>query len=192
MMLAQALEFLIGTVLGLFTLALLLRFYLQLTGAPFHNPFCQAVVALTNFAVRPLRRVLPAWGWLDSASLLLALLSQLLLQLTVLWLRDFPLLVADAPVLPALLGLAALSLVRLSIYIFMYGVLLQAILSWINPHTPLAPVLDSLTRPLLRPLRRRMPLLGGIDLSPLVVFIAAELMLMLLVMPMEMQLSRLF
>lgn len=191
-MLAQALEFLIGTVLGLFTLALLLRFYLQLTGAPFHNPFCQAVVALTNFAVRPLRRVLPAWGWLDSASLLLALLSQLLLQLTVLWLRDFPLLVADAPVLPALLGLAALSLVRLSIYIFMYGVLLQAILSWINPHTPLAPVLDSLTRPLLRPLRRRMPLLGGIDLSPLVVFIAAELMLMLLVMPLEMQLSRLF
>lgn len=191
-MLAQAMEFLIGTVLGLFTLALLLRFYLQLTAAPFHNPFCQAVVALTNFAVRPLRRVLPAWGWLDSASLLLALLSQLLLQLTVLWLRDFPLLVADAPVLPALLGLAALSLVRLSIYIFMYGVLLQAILSWINPHTPLAPVLDSLTRPLLRPLRRRMPLLGGIDLSPLVVFIAAELMLMLLVMPLEMQLSRLF
>ena len=191
-MLAQALEFLFGTVLGLFTLALLLRFYLQLTAAPFHNPFCQAVVALTNFAVRPLRRVLPAWGWLDSASLLLALLSQLLLQLTVLWLRDFPLLVADAPVLPALLGLAALSLVRLSIYIFMYGVLLQAILSWINPHTPLAPVLDSLTRPLLRPLRRRMPLLGGIDLSPLVVFIAAELMLMLLVMPLEMQLSRLF
>lgn len=191
-MLAQALEFLIGTVLGLFTLALLMRFYLQLTAAPFHNPFCQAVVALTNFAVRPLRRVLPAWGWLDSASLLLALLSQLLLQLTVLWLRDFPLLVADAPVLPALLGLAALSLVRLSIYIFIYGVLLQAILSWINPHTPLAPVLDSLTRPLLRPLRRRMPLLGGIDLSPLVVFIAAELMLMLLVMPLEMQLSRLF
>ncbi|MBU3735694.1 MAG: YggT family protein, partial [Methylobacterium sp.] len=176
-MFTGAAEFLLNTLLGLFTLALLLRFYLQLTAAPFHNPFCQAVVALTNFAVRPLRRLLPAWGWLDTASLLLAFVAQLALHLATLWLRDFPLLVADAPVFPALLGLAGISLVKLSIYIFMYGVLLQAILSWVNPHTPLAPVLDSLTRPLMRPLRRRIPLAGGIDLTPLVVFIAAELLL---------------
>lgn len=191
-MFTVAAEFLLNTLLGLFTLALLLRFYLQLTAAPFHNPLCQAVVALTNFAVRPLRRLLPAWGWLDTASLLLAFLAQLLLHLGLLWLQDFPLLVADAPVFPALLGLAGISLVKLSIYIFMYGVLLQAILSWVNPHTPLAPVLDSLTRPLMRPLRRRMPLAGGIDLSPLVVFLAAELVLMVLVVPIEMQLMRLF
>lgn len=191
-MFTVAAEFLLNTLLGLFTLALLLRFYLQLTAAPFHNPLCQAVVALTNFAVRPLRRLLPAWGWLDTASLLLAFLAQLLLHLGLLWLQDFPLLVADAPVFPALLGLAGISLVKLSIYIFMYGVLLQAILSWVNPHTPLAPVLDSLTRPLMRPLRRRMPLAGGIDLSPLVVFLAAELLLMVLVVPIEMQLMRLF
>lgn len=192
MMFASAAEFLLNTLIGLLTLALLLRFYLQLTAAPFHNPLCQAVVALTNFAVRPLRRVLPAWGWLDTASLLLAFVAQLLLHLGILWLRDFPLLVADAPVFPALLGLAAISLVKLSIYIFMYSVLIQAILSWVNPHTPLAPVLDSLTRPLTRPLRRRIPLVGGIDLTPLVVFIAAELLLMLLVIPLEMQLLRLF
>lgn len=191
-MFTVAAEFLLNTLLGLFTLALLLRFYLQLTAAPFHNPLCQAVVALTNFAVRPLRRLLPAWGWLDTASLLLAFLAQFLLHLGLLWLQDFPLLVADAPVFPALLGLAGISLVKLSIYIFMYGVLLQAILSWVNPHTPLAPVLDSLTRPLMRPLRRRMPLAGGIDLSPLVVFLAAELVLMVLVVPIEMQLMRLF
>lgn len=191
-MFTVAAEFLLNTLLGLFTLALLLRFYLQLTAAPFHNPLCQAVVALTNFAVRPLRRLLPAWGWLDTASLLLAFLAQLLLHLGLLWLQDFPLLVADAPVFPALLGLAGISLVKLSIYIFMYGVLLQAILSWVNPHTPLAPVLDSLTRPLMRPLRRRMPLAGGIDLSPLVVFLAAELVLMVLVVPIEMQLMHLF
>jgi YggT family protein len=191
-MLSNALEFLLNTLLGLFTLALLLRFYLQLVAAPFHNPVSQAVVALTNFAVRPARRIIPSWGWLDSASVLLALLTQLVLQVGVLWLRDFPLLVADGQVFAAILALAVLNLLKLSIYIFLYGVLLQAILSWINPYTPLTPVLDSLTRPLLRPLRRIMPAMSGVDLTPLAVFIAAELMLMLLIAPLELQLQSLF
>lgn len=191
-MLAQAAEFLLDTLLSLLTIAFLLRCYLQLTAAPFHNPLSQAVVALTNFAVRPLRRIVPAWGWLDTASLLLAFGTQLLLQLAVLWLRDFPLLVAEPQVFLALLGLAALGLVKLSLYIFMYAVILEAIMSWINPHTPLAPVLESLTRPLLSPLRRRMPYTGGIDLSPLVVFVAVQLLLMLLVAPLEYSLLHLF
>jgi YggT family protein len=191
-MLSNALEFLLNTLLGLFTLALLLRFYLQLVAAPFHNPVSQAVIALTNFAVRPTRRIIPSWGWLDSASLLLALLTQLVLQIGVLWLRDFPLLVADGQVFAAILALAVLNLLKLSIYIFLYGVLLQAILSWVNPYTPLTPVLDSLTRPLLRPLRSIMPAMSGIDLTPLAVFIVAELMLMLLIAPLELQLNRLF
>jgi YggT family protein len=191
-MLSNALEFLLNTLLGLFTLALLLRFFLQLVAAPFHNPVSQAVIALTNFAVRPARRIIPSWGWLDSASLILALLTQLVLQMSVLWLRDFPLLVADGQVFAAMLALALLSLLKLSIYIFLYGVLLQAILSWVNPYTPLTPVLDSLTRPLLKPLRRIMPAMGGVDLTPLAIFIVAELMLMLLVAPLELQLQSLF
>jgi YggT family protein len=191
-MLANAMEFVLGTILGLLTIAFLLRCYLQLTGAPFHNPVSQFVVAVTNFAVRPIRRIIPAMGWLDTASLLLALLTQLLLQLAVLWLRDFPLMVADPQVYGALLGLAALGVVKLTLYILLYAVILQALISWINPHTPIAPVLDSLTQPLLRPLRRRMPLMGGVDLSPLVVFIFIELLLMLLVAPMEQQLMLLF
>jgi len=191
-MLANAMEFVLGTILGLLTIAFLLRCYLQLTGAPFHNPVSQFVVAVTNFAVRPVRRIIPAMGWLDTASLLLALLTQLLLQLAVLWLRDFPLMVADPQVYGALLGLAALGVVKLTLYILLYAVILQALISWINPHTPIAPVLDSLTQPLLRPLRRRMPLMGGVDLSPLVVFIFIELLLMLLVAPMEQQLLLLF
>lgn len=191
-MIAQALEFLLGTILGLLTLAFLLRCYLQLTGAPFHNPLSQAVVSLTNFAVRPLRRIVPSWGWLDTASLLLALLAQLILHLALLWLRDFPLLVADLQVYLALLALAALGVVKFTLYIILYAVILQAVMSWINPHTPLAPVLDSLTRPLLRPLRRRMPYTGSVDLTPLVVFILVELLLMLLVAPLEQQLMQLF
>jgi YggT family protein len=191
-MFANAMEFVLGTILGLLTIAFLLRCYLQLTGAPFHNPLSQFVVAVTNFAVRPVRRLVPAIGWLDTASLLLAFLTQLLLQLAILWLRDFPLLVADSQVYGAILGLAALGIIKLTLYILLYAVILQALMSWINPHTPIAPILDSLTRPLLRPLRRRMPLMGGVDLSPLVVFIFIELLLMLLVSPLEQQMMLLF
>ena len=192
MMLTQAMQFLLDTLLGLATLAFLLRFYLQLFGAPFHNPFSQAVAALTNFVVRPLRRVLPSLGILDTSTLLLAFLTQLLLHLATLWLREFPILVAGLQIFGVLLALAALGLVKCSIYIFLYAVLVQAILSWVNPHTPLAPVLDSLTRPLLRPLRNIMPRTGMVDLSPLVVFIFAELLLMLMIVPLEHQLMRLF
>lgn len=191
-MFAQALQFLLGTILGLLTLAFLLRCYLQLTGAPFHNPLSQAVISLTNFAVRPMRRIVPSLGWLDTASLLLALLTQIVLQVVALWLGDFPLLVAEPPVYFAVLGLAVLGVVKLTLYIILYAVILQAILSWLNPHTPLAPVLDSLTRPLLRPLRKRMPYTAGVDLSPLVVFIVIELLLMLLVAPSEQRLMQFF
>jgi YGGT family. len=191
-MMANALEFLLHTVLGLFTLAVLLRFYLQLTNAPFHNQFSQAVVTLTNFAVRPLRRIIPSWSGLDLSTLVLAFLAQLLLQLATLWLRDFPLLVAGHLIVSALFGLAFVGLLKFSITIFLYAVLLQAILSWVNPYTPLAPLLDALTAPLLNPLRKRIPMAGGIDFSPLIIFIAAELLLILLVTPLEQQFLRMF
>ena len=191
-MMANALEFLLHTVLGLFTLAVLLRFYLQLTNAPFHNQFSQAVVSLTNFAVRPLRRIIPSWSGLDLSTLVLAFVAQLLLQLATLWLRDFPLLVAGHLIVSALVGLAFVGLLKFSITIFLYAVLLQAILNWVNPYTPLAPVLDALTAPLLNPLRKRIPMAGGIDFSPLIIFIAAELLLILLVTPLEQQFLRMF
>jgi len=190
-MFTQAIIFLLDTLLGLFTLSVLLRFYLQLVGAPFHNPISQAVVALTNFAVRPARRVIPAWSGLDLSTLVLAFISQLLLQLGTLWLREYPILVATGAAYAAISGLALLALLRLSVYIFLYAVLIQAILSWINPHTPAAPVLDSLTRPLLKPLQGRFGAGGGIDMTPLIIIIAAQLLLMLVVNPIEIQLLRL-
>jgi YggT family protein len=190
-MLAQAAIFLLNTLLGLFTLSVLLRFYLQLVGAPFRNPISQTVVVLTNFAVRPARRVIPAWGGLDLSTLVLAFIAQLLLQIGTLWLREYPILVATGAAYAAISGLALLALLRLSVYIFLYAVLIQAILSWINPHTPAAPVLDSLTRPLLQPLRRRLGATGGIDMTPLVIIVAAQLLLMLVVNPIEFQLQHL-
>ena len=191
-MFTNALQFLLHTLLGLFTLVVLLRFYLQLVGASFQNPVSQAVIALTNFVVKPLRRVIPGWRGLDFSTLFLAFISQLLLQLGTLWLRDFPLLVAGNSIWFALLGLTLIGLLQLSIYIFLYAVLLQAILSWVNPYTPIAAALDALTRPLLNPLRKYIPTAGGIDLSPLVVFIGAELLLIVFIAPLEQQLLNLF
>ncbi len=190
-MIANALLFLLQTLLGFFTLAVLLRFYLQLTGAPFQNPASQAVVALTNFAVKPLRRFIPSWRKFDLSTLLLAYFSQFLLQLGIQWLRDFPLLVAGQAVWIALLGLALIGVLKLSIYIFLFAVFMQAILSWVNPYSPISSVLDALTRPILMPLRKRIPMAGGVDLTPLVVFICAELLLILLISPLEQQFARL-
>lgn len=190
-MLAQAAIFLLDTLFGLFTLSVLLRFYLQLVGAPFHNPISQAIVAFTNFLVRPTRRMIPSLAGLDMSTLLLAFAAQLLLQLATLWLQGYPLVLASGAAYVAILGLVLMSLVRLSIYIFLYAVIIQAILSWVNPYTPLAPVLDSLTRPLLGPLRRRFASGSGIDFTPLIVFLVAQLILMLVIAPVELQLQRL-
>ena len=191
-MITNALQFLLHTIFDLFTLALLLRFYLQLTRAPFQNPVSQAVVPLTNFAVKPVRRVVPGIAGIDTSTLLLALLTSFLLESLSRWLNNYPLLVADNVIWLALLGLAFVGLLKLSITIFLYAVLIQAILSWINPHTVITPVLDALTRPLLQPLRNRIPSAGGFDLSPLFVLIAAQLLIILMITPLEQQLLRFF
>ncbi len=191
-MITNALQFLLHTVLELFTIALLLRFYLQATNAPFHNPVSQAVIAITAFAVKPLRRIVPSWGKLDLSTLVLAWFSQFLLYLGLLLTQDFPLLVAGYMVWIALAGLALVGILKFSIYIFLYAVILHAILSWLNPHTVITPALNALTRPVMLPVQRHVPRLGGIDLSPLVIFILAQLLLILIVTPLELQLLRLF
>lgn len=191
-MIATALAFILQTLLGLFTLMVLLRFYLQLTGAPFKNPVSQAVITVTNFAIKPLRRVIPGWGGLDLSSLALAYFTQFILLVAIRWLSDFPFMVAGSSIWLALLGLAMAEILKLSIYIFLYAVIAQAILSWLNPHNPLGPVLDALTRPILRPIQRLIPSAGGFDFSPIIVFIIAQLLLMLFIAPLEMQFARLF
>jgi len=191
-MIANALAFILQTLLGLFTLMVLLRFYLQLTGAPFQNPVSQAVVAVTNFAIKPLRRVIPGWRGLDLSSLFLAYVTQLILLIAIRWLSDFPFLVAGSSIWLALLGLAMMEILKLSIYIFLYAVIAQAILSWLNPYNALSPVLDALTQPILNPIRKRIPSSGGFDFSPIIVFIIAQLLLMLFIAPLEIQFSRLF
>ncbi len=185
----SALYFVIETLLGLLSIALLLRFYLQLTNVPFHNPVSQAVIKVTAFAVRPARRVIPSWRGLDISTILLAYIAQLLLRVAGLLLDGYPILVATLHVYLAILGLALVSVVKVSAYIFLYATVIQAVLSWIQPYSPAAPVLDRLTHPVLAPIRRVLKNTGGIDFSPLVAFLLIQVAMMVLLGPIERQLA---
>lgn len=177
-MLIQAVQFLLETLFGLFALAALLRFFLQLMRAPFRNPFSQFIAALTDFAVKPLRRVIPGLFGLDLASLTLAWLTEFILLLALFWLAGIFLLKSGPFVYLAIAFLAAVKLLKISIYIVLGSVFIQAILSWVNPYSPLAPVLNSLTNPFLRPVRKIIPPVANVDLSPLVILLVCELLLM--------------
>jgi YggT family protein len=181
----QGLQYLLDTLLGLITIGVLLRFYLQLTGASYYNPVSQAVVSATNFIVRPARRFIPSWRSLDLSTLVLAFIAQLLLQLAHLWFKNYPLAVASFNVYVTVCALALLSVINLSINIFLFAVVIQAIMSWVNPHTGAAEALDSLSAPLLNPVRRIIGNTGGMDFSPLVVFVLAQLVFIWLIVPIE-------
>ena len=188
----SALKFLLDVFFGLFTYALLLRFVMQLLRAPFRNPAGQAVMALTDWIVKPLRKILPGFKGIDWASLLATFLFQ------VLWLlayyavfgRGFSLLGAGAAFL---LAAAVIALVKAMLWLLIAVVFVQAILSWVAPDGPLAGLLNALTFPFLRPVRKLVPPLGGtLDLSPLIVIVLAQLALMLPVAWIENSLTRLF
>lgn len=176
-MLAQIAAFVIDVAAGFLVFLLLARFLLQWLRAPFRNPLGEFVVALTNWAVLPVRRVLPSLGGLDLSTLLLAWLAQglALFLLYTLGGRDF----SSSPGIAAgvLAALALLELVRYALYILMVAVVVQVVLSWINPYTPLAPLFDAMTRPLLRPIRRFVPPVANVDLSPLVLLLAMQVLL---------------
>jgi YggT family protein len=176
-MLAQTLIFLITTAGDLFVLALLLRFILQWVRAPARNQLSEFVAALTDFIVRPARRVIPGWWGLDLATLALAWLVAALQLWLVLQVKGYELGSAISIALAALAALAALDIARLSIYVVMIAVILQAVLSWVNPHNALNPLLASVTRPFLRPLQKRVPTIANVDLSPLFVLIICQLLL---------------
>jgi len=176
-MLLQTLAFLISTAADFFALTLLLRFMLQLVRVPPRNQLSEFAAALTNFMVRPARRVIPGLWGLDLASLTLAWLVELLQIWALLELKGYELGSAAGIALAAIAALAALQLARLAVYVVLFAIVLQAILSWVNPYTPLAPLLTTFTRPFLRPFQKMIPLIANIDLSPLFALVVCQLLL---------------
>jgi len=180
-MLRTALAFLIDVVFGIITYTLLLRLVMQLMRAPFRNPLGQAVMALTDWVVKPLRKVTPGLRGIDWASLIAAYVAQFLWLLALYFAfgRGFALL---GPGLPFLAIAALVALFKAVLWLAIIAVFAQAILSWVAPDGPLAGVLNALTFPLLRPVRRILPPIGGtLDLSPLIVIVLAQLILITIV-----------
>lgn len=173
-MLADITTLLVNTVVVFFVVLLLLRFHFQWLRVPFRNSVGEFVLATTSWLVMPARRVVPGLAGLDLPTLLLAWLVQALGLWIEAGIRGI-----DAGLLGVALA-ALLDLVRYSLYILVAAVIIQVVFSWLNPYTPVAPVLDALTRPFLRPLRRFVPPIGSFDLTPLVLVVLAQVVLIVL------------
>jgi YggT family protein len=176
----QAIHFLLDAVVSFFVALFLLRFMMQAMRVSFAGQLGNFVVALTNWAVKPLRRIIPGIAGLDWSSLFAAFALQLLLAGLVIGIsgRLFDI---DGATLAMMIGWFAIrGLLRLAVYIMIGALILQAVLSWINPYSPLSAPTNQLTRPLLDPIRRFIPLISGIDLSPLVAILLLQVVLMFL------------
>lgn len=177
-MIVQALVFLLDALTSFFSFALLLRFFMQAFRVSFSNQLGTFVVELTNWLVRPLRKVLPGFGGLDLASLLPACLLQIIFACLLLSLRGgWQAASASDSLLLIALWQGILATVRLSLYLFIGALIVQAVLSWVSPYSPLSQPVGQFTRPLLRPIQRLVPPIGAIDLSPLIAIVLAQLIL---------------
>lgn len=172
----QALIFVINTLLGLYTAAILLRVLLQWMRADFYNPLSQAVVKITNVPLRQLRRVIPGWHGIDFAALLLAACVQLINVVLALWIAGI------SASIPAVALWTVLKLVFIVVNLYFFSILLEAILSWTGQghYNPIGRMLAQINAPLLRPVRRVIPPLGGLDFSPLVVLLLLQVINILL------------
>lgn len=185
--LATVLDFLLTTLFQLYIALVLLRFLLQWARADFYNPLSQFVIKLTTPLLRPLRRLIPGFGGWDLATLVLAwllamvqvaLVGTQISQYNIPGLLDGQMLSLFSVVLFSLLDIFALT-----VSLFLIAIIIQAVSSWFNPghYNPVTVVLYSLTEPLLRPARRLLPPISGIDLSPLLVLLALQVLKMLVV-----------
>lgn len=171
--------FLISTAFDLYIIAVILRFLLQWVRADFYNPVSQFLVKATNPPLVPLRRILPGVGGIDLASivLMLALASAELFLIIMLS--------GATPGALFLVARAVAKIVELFLGIYTFSIIIQVILSWVNPHSynPVTMLLHQLNDPLLRPIRRLLPDMGGFDLSPLLAIVLIQVSKMILLPP---------
>lgn len=168
----EIIGYLVQTLVSLYLIAMLLRFLLQLVRADFYNPICQFLVKVTNPVVVPMRRVIPGIGGIDLATLVLALLLQMAAIVTLLLVNGIPL---PNPLLIVLW--AALGLVGLLVNIYFFALLAMIIVSWVAPGSrhPAVYLLHQITEPVMAPFRKILPSMGGLDLSPILLFIAINI-----------------
>lgn len=179
--LLDPLIFLIQTLFGLYTTVVAIRFLLQWARADFYNPISQFVVKVTTPVLRPLRRIIPGYGGLDLAALVLVwLLTSVELAFLAVLLG-----ITSLPIMA--FGWAIPGVVEIFINLFLFTVLIRVILSWVNPdpYNPAVTLLNRLTDPLMRPAQRWIKPIGEIDLSPMLVLIGLTVLNMLLIPPLK-------
>jgi YggT family protein len=177
--LSDAALFLVDTILGIYILLVLFRLLLQLVRADFFNPISQFIVRATNPPLVRLRRFVPGlWGVDLAALLLLTALEAIRISLTAI-------LLGHSPRFTGIIFLSLGELAKLAVYTVIFSIFIQGLLSWFSNglQHPTTRLLSSVTDPILQPIRRILPAAGGIDLSPLIVFIAMMLVLKLGVQP---------
>lgn len=168
-MLGNITVFLLQTIFGILTFLLVLRFLMQWTRTSFQNPLGQMAMVLTDFMVKPTRKLVkPVRQW-DMSTLLLAVLMQLLLACLLSMLAGFP----ASPLL--WVWQAVFGVLSQIVDVFFYAILLMAILSWVNPYSPIYGVLNQLSSPILTPLRQVLPAVQGFDFSALVALILLQM-----------------
>jgi len=165
-----ALIFIISTFAQLFLLVLLLRFWLPWLRADFRNPIAQGILRLTSPLVIPVRRIIPPIGRLDTATIVVAFAIQYLTVLIVLTLS------AITPAIAPIALTSLVDLVLLSLRLFTFAIFIHIILSWIAPGTdnPSTAFISMLVEPVMRPFRRIIRPMGGLDISPLFAIIALQ------------------
>ncbi len=173
--------FLIQALFGAYILVIMLRFLLQLFKADFYNPISQFIVKLTNPVLKNLRRIIPGFGGIDMASVVLMWALKSIELALVVTLASLPL----SPLMA--MAWAVPELIKLGINVFLFSILIQVIFSWVNPgaYNPVTSLISYLTEPVMRPVRRAIPPIGGLDLSPMVAMIGLYLLEMLLLPPIQ-------
>lgn len=171
----NALTFLISTLFDLYLMVVILRIWLQLARADFYNPFSQFIVKATHPLIAPMRRILPSMGRFDTASFVLALIVVMVKVLLI------SLIAGGGIDVVLFLIFALVSVVKKAGVLLFWMLIIRAILSWFNQgYNPIVMVMDQLTEPLLAPVRRIIPPIGGLDLSIMLVIIGMNFINMLL------------
>ena len=173
----SALIFILRTLFDLYVLVFVLRLLMQWVRVDTRNPFVQFILRVTNPLVMPLRRLLPPIGRLDSATLMALLGLQMLGTALLVQVGCI-----GKPGIAPILLITVLGIVRLVLTVFFWAIIIYAVLSWVSPggYNPGAALVSSLAEPLLKPVRRVIPTIGGLDLSPIFVLIALQALMMVL------------
>ena len=179
---SDATIYLANVVLGSYGFIIMIRLVLQLVEADFYNPICKAIHSITNPVLKPVRAFLPHFKRIDSASLLMVIVFEIIAVWFTLKLKS--------SMNPSLLGLIVLSLgttLGEFVRIFTWSIIIQAFLSWIapDPRNPIVSVLNSITAPILSKARTVLPSTPGVDFSPIIALVALQLTLMLIVNPLH-------